>query len=95
MKLLGFSFYHKKGEKGINVHGKSIASYKDKVREFSRRRKTYAMSYRIAQLNKLNMGWGHYFKLSDATTVFKELTSGFEVVCVYVTGRNGSGHARV
>jgi group II intron reverse transcriptase/maturase len=73
MKLLGFTFYHKKGEKGISIHRKSIASYKDKVRELSTRSKPYAMSYRIAQLNKLNMGWGHYFKLSDAKTVFEEL----------------------
>lgn len=35
--------------------------------------KPYAMSYRIVQLNKLNIGWGHYFKLSEAKSVFDEL----------------------
>ena len=73
MKLLGFTFYHKKGEKGISVHRKSMAGYKDKVREITTRSQPHAMSYRIGQLNKLNMGWGHYFKLSEAKSVFEEL----------------------
>jgi RNA-directed DNA polymerase len=73
MKLLGFTFYHKKGEKGISVHRKSLASYKDKVRAITLRSKPYSMSVRLTEIRKLNTGWGHYFKLSEAKSVFIEL----------------------
>lgn len=72
-KLLGFTFYHKKGEKGISVHRKSIASYKDKIRQITCRSKPYAMEERMMQIRQLNYGWGNYFKLSEAKSVFAKL----------------------
>lgn len=72
-KLLGFTFYHKKGEKGISVHRKSICAYKDKIRAITRRSKPYAMEYRMMQIKQLNHGWGNYFKLSEAKSVFAAL----------------------
>ena len=72
-KLLGFTFYHKKGEKGISVHRKSIAAYKDKVRAITCRSKPYAMEERMMQIRQLNHGWGNYFKLSEAKSVFAAL----------------------
>jgi RNA-directed DNA polymerase len=73
MKLLGFTFYHKKGEKGLSVHGKSITGYKDKIRAITCRSKPYSMPLRLELIRQLNQGWGHYFKLSDAKSVFEEL----------------------
>jgi len=73
MKLLGFTFYHKKGEKGISVHRKSIAVYKDKIRAITCRSKPYSMAVRLERIRQLNQGWGHYFKLSEAKSVFEEL----------------------
>ncbi len=72
-KLLGFTFYHKKGEKGISVHRKSITAYKDKIRLITSRSKPYPMEERMMQIRRLNYGWGHYFKLSEAKSVFGEL----------------------
>jgi hypothetical protein len=72
-KLLGFTFYHKKGEKGISVHGKSIAAYKDKIRQITCRSKPYAMDDRMMQIRRLNHGWGNYFKLSEPKSVFERL----------------------
>ena len=72
-KLLGFTFYHKKGGKGISVHRKSIATYKDKIRTITCRSKPYAMEDRMMQIRQLNQGWGNYFKLSEAKSVFNEL----------------------
>ncbi|MCO5950275.1 group II intron reverse transcriptase/maturase, partial [Mucilaginibacter flavidus] len=46
-KLLGFTFYHKRGEKGISVHRKSIAAYKNKIRQITCRSKPYAMEDRM------------------------------------------------
>lgn len=72
-KLLGFTFYHKKGCKGISVHRKSISTYKDKIRAITCRSKPYAMEERLMQIGRLNQGWGNYFKLSEAKSVFGEL----------------------
>jgi RNA-directed DNA polymerase len=74
-KLLGFTFYHKKGEKGISVHRKSIGTYKDKIRQITCRSKPYAMEERMMQIRQLNQGWGNYFKLSEAKSVFDDLDS--------------------
>jgi uncharacterized protein (DUF2164 family) len=73
MKLLGFTFYHKKGEKGISVHRKSITAYKDKIRAITCRSKPYSMPLRLERIRQLNTGWGHYFKLSEAKSVFEDL----------------------
>jgi len=75
MKLLGFTFHHRKGEKGLSVHGKSIASYKDKIRAITSGNVPCSMQVRFEQISQLNRGWGHYFKLSDAKSVFQELDS--------------------
>ena len=72
-KLLGFTFFHKKGRKGITVHRKSITTYKDKIRAITCRSKPYAMADRMMQIRKLNQGWGNYFKLSEAKSVFADL----------------------
>lgn len=72
-KLLGFTFYHKKGCKGITVHRKSISTYKDKIRAITCRSKPYAMEERLMQIRQLNQGWGNYFKLSEAKSVFGDL----------------------
>jgi group II intron reverse transcriptase/maturase len=72
-KLLGFTFYHKKGEKGISVHRKSITAYKDKIRQITCRSKPYPMEDRMMQIRRLNHGWGNYFKLSEAKSVIAEL----------------------
>jgi RNA-directed DNA polymerase len=74
-KLLGFTFYHKKVGKGISVHRKSIATYKDKIRQITCRSKPYAMEERMMQIRQLNQGWGNYFKLSEAKSVFDDLDS--------------------
>jgi len=72
-KLLGFSFYHKKGKKGISVAKKSIISYKAKIRELTNRNQPCSMEERMLNIRQLNQGWGHYFKLSEARKVFEEL----------------------
>lgn len=57
-KLLGFTFYHKKDEKGISVDRKSIAACKDKIRQVTSRSKPYPMKERMMQIRRLNQGWG-------------------------------------
>lgn len=72
-KLLGYSFYHKKGEKGLKIAKSSIAKYKSKVREITSRSKPYAMYKRYEKLRQLNRGWVQYFKLNEAKSLFRDL----------------------
>lgn len=72
-KLLGFTFYPAKGRRIITVHRKSREKYKDKIRAITSRSKPYSMEYRMNQIRMLNQGWGNYFKLSEAKSVFEEL----------------------
>ncbi len=73
LKLLGFTFYHRKGEKGISVHRKSIDTYKKRIRTLTASTNGWSMSLRLVQIRELNQGWGHYFKLSEAKSVFRDL----------------------
>jgi group II intron reverse transcriptase/maturase len=72
-KLLGYSFYHKKGEKGLNIAKSSIRKYKTKVREITSRSRPIAMYKRYDMLKSLNRGWYNYFKLTEARSVLGEL----------------------
>ena len=72
-KLLGYSFYHKKGEKALKIAKSSIAKYKSKVREITSRSKPYAMYKRFEMLRQLNRGWVQYFKLNEAKSLFTRL----------------------
>jgi len=72
-KLLGYSFYHKKGEKGLSIAKSSIAKYKSKVRSITSRSKPRAMYKRYEMLGKLNRGWAQYFKLNEAKSQFRNL----------------------
>jgi hypothetical protein len=72
-KLLGFTFYHKKGEKGISIHRKNVAAYKTEIRQITWRSKPLAKQERMIQIRQLNHGWENYLKLSAAKSVFERL----------------------
>lgn len=72
-RLLGFTFYHKKGSKGISLHGKSISIYKDKIRKITSGRSPLSIGERMMQIRRLNQGWGNYFKLSETRSIFSTL----------------------
>jgi group II intron reverse transcriptase/maturase len=72
-RLLGYSFYHKKGEKGLKIAPKSIVKYKSRVREITSRSKPYAMYKRYELLRQLNRGWMQYYKLNEAKSLLSDL----------------------
>jgi group II intron reverse transcriptase/maturase len=74
-KLLGYGFYHRKGEKGLNIAKSSIGKYKTKVREITSRSRPIAMYKRYDMLKRLNMGWYNYFKLTEARSILGDLDS--------------------
>ena len=72
-KLLGYSFYHKKGEKGLSIAKSSVKKYKTKVREITSRSRPVAMYKRYDELKRLNRGWYNYFKLTEARSMLEDL----------------------
>ncbi len=64
-KFLGFSFYTRKGGIGIRIHNKSIAKFKDKVREVLSRSNGKSTDQRIKELTRKIIGWVNYFGLAD------------------------------
>jgi group II intron reverse transcriptase/maturase len=74
-KLLGYSFYHKKREKGLKIAQSSIRKYKTKVREITSRSRPIAMYKRYELLRSLNMGWYNYFRLTEARSILDDLDS--------------------
>ncbi|MBN8851120.1 MAG: group II intron reverse transcriptase/maturase [Sphingobacteriales bacterium 50-39] len=74
-KLLGYSFYHRKGEIGPKIADNSIEKYKTKVREITSRSRPVAMYKRYDELRSLNRGWYNYFKLTEARDILGRLDS--------------------
>lgn len=66
-KFLGFSFLSNK-QATIRLAPKTIARFKDKIRELTNRTRSMPMEHRIAQLNRYLMGWIGYFRLASAKT---------------------------
>lgn len=73
IRLLGYSFYHRRGAKGLTIAKSSLAKYKTRVREITSRSKPYAMYKRYELLRQLNRGWFSYFKLNEAKSLFTDL----------------------
>lgn len=68
-KLLGYSFYRRKGEIKAKIATSSIKKYKTKVREITSRSRPVAMYKRYDELRNLNRGWYNYFRLTEARSV--------------------------
>jgi group II intron reverse transcriptase/maturase len=65
MKFLGYSFYVKSGECRLNVHPKSIAKFKSKLKELTGRSNGMGYERRKTVLRQFIVGWLEYFKLAD------------------------------
>lgn len=64
-KFLGFSFLPNK-QATIRLAPKTIARFKEKIRELTNRTRSMSMETRITQLNRYLMGWMGYFRLASA-----------------------------
>jgi group II intron reverse transcriptase/maturase len=73
IKYLGFSFYQTKGKVEIRVHPKSIAKFKDKIREITSRSNAMSMETRYLKLKQVIRGWVNYFKIANMRKVTQEL----------------------
>lgn len=73
IKYLGFSFYQAKGKIEIRVHPKSIAKFKDKIREITARSNAMSMETRYIRLKQVIRGWVNYFKIANMGKIAQTL----------------------
>lgn len=73
-KFLGYSFwYGSKGAVKRRVATKTIATFKSKVRELTRRNRGVSLQQVVADLVPYLRGWKNYFRLADTPGIFREL----------------------
>jgi len=73
LKILGFSFYKRKGEVLVRIANQALERCRNKLRELTRRTRQGKLEEVIRGLNEYTMGWIGYFRLSDARTPLEEL----------------------
>ena len=66
MTILGFGFYAKsKGMWSVRIAPKSLARFKDKIRQLTQRRIPVSTASRISLMSPILIGWVSYFKIAD------------------------------
>ena len=65
MKFLGYSFYIHSGECRLNVHPRSYAKFKTRLKELTGRSNGMGYEKRKTSLGLFIRGWLEYFKLAD------------------------------
>lgn len=73
IKYIGFSFYQAKGKVEIRVHPKSIAKFKDKIREVTSRSNAMSMEARYTKLKQIIISWVNYFKIANMRSIAQKL----------------------
>jgi RNA-directed DNA polymerase len=71
-KFLGFSFTPHRDPK-LRLVEKTVKRFKQRIRELTRRSRSYSMELRIQQLNEYLNGWSGYFRIADTRSVFQGL----------------------
>ena len=73
IKYLGFSFYQAKGKIEVRIHPKSIAKFKDKIRDITSRSNAMSMETRYVKLKQVIVGWVNYFKVANMSKIAQTL----------------------
>ena len=71
-KFLGFSFFRRNGIQ-LRIASKTIARFKDRVREITSRSNGWSMERRIRTLRDYFRGWMQYFRLARTPSVYRDL----------------------
>ena len=75
IKYLGFGFYFdtRAHQYKAKPHAKSVAKFKQRMKELTRRSWGVSNSYKVMKLNQLIRGWINYFKIGCMKSLCKEL----------------------
>ena len=77
IKYLGFGFYYDSFAKEYRAkpHAKSVAKFKARMKELTRRSWGVPNSYKVQKLNQLIRGWINYFKIGNMKALCEGLDS--------------------
>jgi group II intron reverse transcriptase/maturase len=75
VKILGFSFYKRKGEVHIRVAKQSLDRFRNKLRRLTKRTRSGKQEEVIEAINQYTMGWIAYYRLADTPSVLARLDS--------------------
>ena len=77
IKYLGFGFYYDSFAKEYRAkpHAKSVAKFKARMKELTRRSWGVSNSYKVQKLNQLIRGWINYFKIGSMKRLCERLDS--------------------
>jgi RNA-directed DNA polymerase len=67
--FLGFTFHWR----FLRPRPRSLASFKDQVRDRTRRTSTVPLRWMVERLNPILRGWGNYFAMGDVVSLFEDL----------------------
>jgi group II intron reverse transcriptase/maturase len=73
VKLLGFSFFKRKGTVLIRVAKQSLKRFREKLRRLTKRTRPGQLENIIAEINRYLMGWIGYFRLANTPSIFEGL----------------------
>ena len=73
IKYLGSSFYQVKGKIEIRIHPKSVAKFKEKIRDITSRSNAINMESRYIKLKQVIVGWVNYFKIANMGKIAQTL----------------------
>ncbi|GMO32617.1 MAG: group II intron reverse transcriptase/maturase [Termitinemataceae bacterium] len=74
LKFLGFSLYKIRGNVGIRVHEKSLARFKDRLRNITSRKRSGTMEKILEELRRLINGWLGYYSIADIKKYLQQLS---------------------
>ena len=72
-KFLGYSFWFAKGEVKRKVAAKALATFKQRVRQLTRRSGGRSMAQVIERLRPYLLGWKAYFGLAQTPSIWRKL----------------------
>ncbi len=72
-KILGFSFFKRKGEVFIRIANRTKERFMEKIRQLTRRTRSGKLEDILSEVNRYIRGWIAYFRLAATPSVYQEL----------------------
>ena len=99
LKYLGFGFYYdtKAHQFKAKPHAKSVAKFKARMKQLTRRSWGVSNSYKVQKLNELIRGWINYFKIGSMKSLCKELDARIRFrlrMCIWKQWKTSQNRAK-
>ncbi len=75
VKILGFSFFRRKGMVLIRIANRTKERFIEKLRNLTKRTRSGTLEQILEEINRYIIGWIGYYRLADTPSLFEELDS--------------------